>query len=222
MFVCPCFGFQNSSIMISFSDVHDFFFFIRYTVLSYVWGCLMRKIQAFLLDFNCFTWKTSQPSPLHLKTSILCWGFQWLFTATTQQRAAECYVQGQSPIVDGDSEPGRLTQQRHPHCWRVEIFPYIYIYGTHTHTLGDFFLCFGRCWQGSIFLGYIDVVGILGGPTVDEVVGKNASETADLPGIPLQITSIQVGEDDQKKRGHLFLIYRGCIVHYIWFVYCWI
>ena len=83
------------------------------------------------------------------------------------------------------------------------------------HSWGFFCFCFGRCWQGSIFLGYIDVVGILGGPTVDEVVGKNASETAELPGIPLQITSIQVGEDDQKKRGHLFLIYRGCIVHYI-------
>lgn len=158
MFVCPCFGFQNSSIMISFSDVHDFFFFIRYTVLSYVWGCLMRKIQAFLLDFNCFTWKTSQPSPLHLKTSILCWGFQWLFTATTQQRAAECYVQGQSPIVDGDSEPGRSSVcDIHTVCgWR---YFHIYIYGTHTHTLlGIFFFVsedagrvaflVGRCgWQ---------------------------------------------------------------------------
>lgn len=124
-----------------------------YTVLSYVSGCLMHKIQAFFIGFQLLHLKTSQPSPLHLKKPILCWGFQWLFTATTQQRAAECYVQGQSPIVDGDSEPGQFDAADvcdiHTVCG-VEIFPYIYIW--HTHTLGDFFgSLFRKMLAGSHF-----------------------------------------------------------------------
>lgn len=171
-------------------------------------------------------------SLLHLKTS------QPVFTPTPKKKKTKKHPLLRIPMIVYSHHAAKscwvLCPRSEPNCgWRfrtrtldacdihtvcgVEIFPHM------AHTLLGIFLFFVSEDSGRVaFFLLVDVVGTLGGPTVDEVVGKNASETADLSGIPLQITWIQVGEDDQSKRGHLFWIYRGCIVHYIWFVYCWI
>lgn len=139
MFVCPVSVFQNSSIMISFSDVHDFVF---YQVLSYVWGSLMHKIQAFLLDFNCFTWKTSQPSPLHLKNipsfaedSNDCLQpprNKELLSAMSKVRA-QLWMEIQNQDAWRNSDIHTVGGWRYFHI-------YIYMVHTHTHSWGFFSL----------------------------------------------------------------------------------
>ena len=79
--------------------------------------------------------------------------------------------------MDGDSEPGQFDAADvcdiHTVCG-VEIFPYIYM--AHTHSWGFFWFFVSEDAGRVAFFLLVDVVGILGGPTVDEVVGKNASE----------------------------------------------